>query len=120
MLRNTGATVCAIATRDLPVPKLVIHIFFCYTTYCMSMDQDGNIFVLFHDSFPTPNCTNIFFYDKKARQNWQFTSSNSKHTKVTQFFIRLFDRAHAKQKRKPHLYPSVLSLLFITIMLSYT
>jgi len=54
MLRNTSATpcTCAIVTRDLSIPKLVIYPF---VDQPVSMDQDRYMFFLFHDSHPRPN-----------------------------------------------------------------
>lgn len=57
MLRNAGATLCVVVTRDLPMPTLGIYPFVARR---VAMGQDEHIFILFHDSHPRPNWANPF------------------------------------------------------------
>jgi len=97
---------CTIVAVD--APKLVIHPF---VTRHVSVGQDGQIFLLFHDSYRRPIGQILSLHVKKERPNWPFTPlHNSKNTKLMQILIGLLERAHENPGTESQLSTLLLSI----------
>jgi len=90
-LRYTSAIPCAIVTRDVTMPKMVMHLFL---TRLVSTGQDGHIFLLLQNSYQRPNCPINLSHVKKQGQIGHYIPRNMKNSKRMQILMWFLDGAH--------------------------